>query len=185
VSLTKGWPEAKLRREVIMVSDGIDRLRGERMEGAVSAETSASASTRFPSGYQPLSLTTMPTISVDADTASKASQRAGVIVHGIYSPGVGRLSRNAWDAQLGQSGVGKVADETGGEYFALGTQAPVSFKPFLDRLKALFNNQFFLVFQALPKKKEGLQRLSISTSAANADIAAADNVWVPAAGGGN
>jgi len=37
------------------------------------------------------------------------------------------------------------------------------------------------VFQAVPKKKEGLQRVNITTEVANADIAAADNVWVPAA----
>ena len=126
----------------------------------------------------------LPTIPADADTASTASQRAGVIVHGIYSPGVGRLSRNAWEAQLGQAGVAKIADETGGEYFALGTQAPVSFRPFLDRLQRIFNNQYYLVFQAVPRKNEGLQRVSVSTSAANADIASANNVWVPAAAGG-
>jgi hypothetical protein len=37
------------------------------------------------------------------------------------------------------------------------------------------------VFQAVPKKKEGLQRVDITTEVANADIAAADNVLVPAA----
>src|SRR5580704_15674369 len=29
ISLIKGWPEQKVRREVLMVSDGIDRLRGD------------------------------------------------------------------------------------------------------------------------------------------------------------
>src|SRR5580658_6247566 len=31
ISLIKGWPEQKVRREVLMVSDGIDRLRGQGM----------------------------------------------------------------------------------------------------------------------------------------------------------
>jgi hypothetical protein len=123
----------------------------------------------------------MSTISPDADNASRNSQRYGVIVHSIYAVGAGRLGRNAWEAQLGQSGVAKIADETGGEYFALGTQNAVSFKPYLDRLQKIFNSQYFLVFQAVPKKKEGLQRVDITTEVANADIAAADNVWVPAA----
>jgi hypothetical protein len=174
ISLVKSWPQQKVRRQVLMVSDGIDRLRGE----------STSASTLAAPGRPGRALTsaprTMPTISSDADTASNASQRYGVIVHSIYSPGVGRLGRNAWEAQLGQSGVAKIADETGGEYFALGTQSPVSFKPYLDRLQRIFNNQYFLVFQALPRKKEGLQRVNISTQVANADIASANNVWVPA-----
>ena len=177
ISLVKSWPPSKVRREVLMVTDGIDRLRGER--------TSANA---FPAPGRPGRIpepaaTTMPTISLDADSASIASQRAGVIVHSVYSPGVGRLGRNAWEAQLGQSGVGKIADETGGEYYALGTQNPVSFKPYLDRLQRILNNQYFLVFQAVPQKKGGLQRVKISTEKQNVDIASADNVWVPAAGG--
>src|SRR5439155_20104185 len=57
-----------------------------------------------------------------------------------------------------------------------------SFKPYLDRLQRIFNNQYFLVFQAVPRKKEGLQRVTISTQVANADIASANNVWVPAGG---
>jgi hypothetical protein len=107
------------------------------------------------------------------------SQRYGVIVHGIYSPGVGRLGRNSWEAQLGQSGIGKIADETGGEYFALGYQNAVSFKPYLDRLQKVFENQYYLVFEAVPQKKAGLQRVKISSEAATTEIAAADNVWVP------
>jgi len=174
ISLVKSWPQLKVRRQVLMVSDGIDRLRGE------STSPSTLAAPGRPGRALAPAPRTMPTISSDADTASNASQRYGVIVHSIYSLGVGRLGRNAWEEQLGQSGVAKVADETGGEYFALGTQSPVSFKPYLDRLQRIFNNQYFLVFQALPRKKEGLQRVNISTQVANADIASADNVWVPA-----
>jgi hypothetical protein len=48
-------------------------------------------------------------------------------------------------------------------------------------LQKIFDSQFYLVFQAVPKKKDGLQRVDISTDVPNADIAAADNVWVPAA----
>jgi hypothetical protein len=158
ISLVNSWPQQKVRRQVLMVTDGIDRLRGER--------PSSSRSRRLAPAPR-----TMATISLDADRASNASQRFGVIVHSIYSPGVGRL---------GRAGVARIADETGGEYFALGTQSPVSFKPFLDRLQRIFNNQYFLVFQAIPRRREGLQRVNISTKVANADIASANNVWVPA-----
>jgi len=176
MSLVKGWPQQKVRREVLMITDGIDRLRGE-----------SSSSSQFPSrgpGGTPnpsRSPSTMPTISPDADSASRNSQRYGVIVHSIYATGAGRRGRNAWEAQLGQSGIAKIADETGGEYYALGTQNVVSFKPYLDRLQRFLDNQYYLVFQAVPRKKEGLQRVDVSTDVANADIAAADNVWVPAA----
>jgi len=124
----------------------------------------------------------MPTISPDVDRASSTAQQFGVIVHGIYTPGVGRLGRNSWQAQLGQSGVARIADESGGEFFALGFQTPVSFKPYLDRLQQIFNNQYFLVFRAVPRQRAGLQRVNISTDAPDFEIAAANNVWVPAIG---
>jgi len=170
ISLVKGWPQQKVRREVLMVSDGIDRLRGE---GSSLSRGGMGFNAR-PASY------TMPTISPDADSASTNSQRSGVIVHSIYATGAGRHGRNAWVAQLGQSGIAKIADETGGEYYALGTQNAVSFKPYLERLQKIFDNQYYLVFQAVPGKKDGLQRINISTQAANAEIAAANNVWVPA-----
>jgi hypothetical protein len=171
ISLVKGWPQQKVRREVLMVTDGIDRLRGGR---SASSQVPARAGVARGVGFS-----TLPTISPDAETASRNSQRYGVIVHSIYAVGVGRVGRNAWEAQLGQSGVAKISDETGGEYYALGTQNAVSFKPYLERLQKIFDNQYYLVFQAVPGKKDGLQRVSISTQIPNVDIATADNVWVP------
>ena len=188
VSLVKSWPQQKVRRQVLMLSDGIDRLRGDTTGSTpFSASTSGmlgpSAATGMPMRAPTPAMTTMPTIPADADTASRVSQRYGVIVHSIYATGVGRLGRNAWEAQLGQSGVAKITDETGGEYFALGTQNAVSFKPYLERLQKVFNNQYFLVLRVEPRKKEGFQRVRISTDVANADIASAENVWVGATGG--
>jgi hypothetical protein len=179
ISLIKGWPEQKVRREVLMVTDGIDRLRGERTSSTQYLPTNGRAYRGMPSS---MSGSSMPTMSVDADSASTTAQRYGVIVHGIYATGVGRAGRNAWEAQLGQGGVAKITDEAGGEYFSLGTQSLISFKPYLDRLQQVLNNQYYLVFQATPKKKAGLQRVNISTSQADVEIAAADNVWVPAPG---
>jgi hypothetical protein len=173
ISLVKGWPQQKVRREVLMVTDGIDRLRGARGAGSQMPSRGLAGPTSSTAPY------TMSSISPDADTASTNSQRYGVIVHSIYAVGVGRVGRNAWEAQLGQSGIAKIADETGGEYFALGTQNAVSFKPYLERLQKIFNNQYYLVFQAVPKKNDGLQRVNVSTQVPNVDLASADSVWVP------
>jgi hypothetical protein len=179
ISLIKGWPEQKVRREVLMVSDGIDRLRSDPTSRAAYSPTYG----RTPRAPMPTSTmsTGMSTISPDADSASTTAQRYGVIVHGIYATGVGRMGRNSWEAQLGQGGVGKIADESGGEYYSLGTQTLVSFKPYLDRLQRVLDSQYYLVFGAVPKNKAGLQRVKISTEASGFEIAAADNVWVPAA----
>jgi hypothetical protein len=179
ISLIKGWPEQKVRREVLMVSDGIDRLRGDRMS---SRQTAPSASRASRNTMPSMSTSTgMTTMSPDVDSASTAAQRYGVIVHGIYATGVGRSGRNSWEAQIGQSGVAKITDEAGGEYFSLGTQNLVSFKPYLDRLQRILDNQYYLVFRAVPKNKAGLQRVNISTEAPGFEIAAADSVWVPVA----
>ncbi len=182
ISLVKGWPVTKVRREVLMVTDGIDRLRGGNPLPPQSALSTSAGMRGMPPPVRPMGRTNsgMTMISVDADPASQASQRAGVIVHSIYATGVGRFGRNAWEAQLGQSGIAKIADETGGEYYALGTQNAVSFKPYLERLQRVLDNQYYLVFEATPKKSAGLQRVNISTEVPDAEIAAADNVWVPA-----
>ena len=124
----------------------------------------------------------MPSMSPDVDSASTAAQRYGVIVNSIYSPGVGHAGRNYFDLNNGQNGIAKLADETGGESFYLGLQNPVSFKPYLDRLQLFLDNQYFLVFQAVPGRRDGLQRVRISTEVPKVEIVSADNVWVPAAG---
>ena len=169
ISLVKGWPQQNVRREVLMVSDGIDRLRGEKPEPS-----------RLGPNYGPV-YHSMPTISVDANSASEISQRYNVIVHSLYAVGVGRAGRSSWDLQLGLGGLSKIADETGGECYSLGTSNLVSFKPYLERFQRTLDNQYYLVFLATPKKKAGLQRVRIETEVSNSEIAAPDNVWVPAA----
>jgi hypothetical protein len=167
ISLVKSWPQQKVRREVLMISDGMDPVRSGTPSQSYAAPGRTSSRN-----------TTMPSISPDANPASEISQRYGVIVHSIYATGAGRRGRNAWEAQLGQSGIAKITDETGGEYYSLGTSNAVSFKPYLERLQRILGSQYYLEFQAVPGKKDGLQRVDILTEVANADIAAADNVWV-------
>jgi hypothetical protein len=188
ISLLKRLPVTKVRRQIIMVSDGIDRLRGANGSQGMGAGMGSSRDmyagmgpTRNMAAMSPGNIT-MNTISVDAETASQTAQRYGIQVNGIYAPGVGRLGRNSWEAQLGQSGVGMIADESGGEYFALGNQQPVNFKNYLDRIQKIIDNQYYLVFDARPKNKAGLQRIKISSDAPGSEIAAPDNVWVPAIG---
>jgi hypothetical protein len=166
ISLVKGWPQQKVRREVLMVTDGIDRLRG------VDPTPS-----RLGPNYGPV-YHTMPTMSPDVNSASEISQRYNVLVYSLYSTGVGRAGRSSWDLQIGLSGLTKLADETGGDCFSLGTSNLVSFKPYLERLQKMFDNQYYVVFQATPKGKGGLQRVNVTTEVSNSDIASPDNVWV-------
>src|SRR5580704_11952274 len=128
ISLVKGWPQQNVRREVLMVTDGIDRLRGEK----------PTASQLGPA-YGPVPVYhSMPIMSPDVNSASEISQRYNVIVHSLYAIGVGRAARSSWDLQIGLSGLSKISDETGGDCFSLGTSSLVSFKPYLDRLQKMF-----------------------------------------------
>ena len=153
MDLMRRWPSHPNRREVIMITDGIDRAR--RGVG--------------------------PGIIPDANSASEMAQRTGTIVHTIYFPGVGRMQRNFFEANTGQNSIAKVSDESGGESFFLGFQAPVSFRPYLDTLQRVFENQYLLEFKAKPRSREGLQSISLTTEVAGVEFASANNVWVPAA----
>lgn len=156
IDLTKRWPESPNRREVLMVTDGIDRARrGVRWPG----------------------LTTIP----DVDSAGEVAMRAGVMIHTIYAPGVGRLHRNYWEATNGQLGIAKLSDMTGGESYYLGLQNAVSFAPYLDDLQKTLDNQYLLSFSAKPGKRAGLQYVSLNTEIAGVEFAAPDAVWVIAA----
>jgi hypothetical protein len=169
ISLVKGWQQQNVRRVVLLVTDGIDRLRGETPQPS-----------RLGPNYGPV-YHSMPTISTDATSASEIAQRYNVLVYSLYAVGVGRAGRSSWDLQVGQSGLSKLADETGGELFSLGTSQLVSFKPYLERFQKLLSNQYYVVFQAVPKKKAGLQRVNVQTELSNSEILAPDNVWVRAA----
>ncbi|HMD31552.1 MAG TPA: hypothetical protein VKG84_06560 [Candidatus Acidoferrales bacterium] len=166
ISLVKGWPQQKIRREVLLITDGIDRLRGE-------TPTRSQLGPFLGPTYHSL-----PTISADVDSASTVSQKAGTIVHAFYAVGVGRSARSTWDRETGLSGITKLAQETGGECFSLGTTNAISFKPYLEQLQRLLDNQYYLVFQAGPEKKSTLRPVKISTEVPNSEISAADNVWV-------
>jgi hypothetical protein len=151
--LMKRWPVSENRRQIVMVSDGIDRAgRGSNA-----------------------------LLNPDVDTASDIAQRTSTMIHTIYSPGVGHWPRNFWMANWGENGLAKLSDITGGESFFLGLQSPVSFSPYLDQLQKMLDNQFLLNFSATPEKKAGFQRVTISTEIPGVDLEAAGAVWVPAA----
>jgi hypothetical protein len=156
IDLMKRWPQTQNRREVVMITDGIDRARGgARWQGLNS--------------------------NPDVDSASAVAMRTGTIIHTIYSPGSDRLHRNYWEANNGQMGIAKLADVTGGESFFLGLQSPVSFKPYLDDLQKVLDNRYWLSFSAKPGSKAGLQYVKLSTEVAGVEFSAPDAVWVPAA----
>ncbi|MGA7754189.1 MAG: hypothetical protein WCB05_15240 [Candidatus Sulfotelmatobacter sp.] len=157
IDLMNRWPESNSRHEIVMVTDGIDRARrGISWRGL--------------------------SINPDVDSASDVAMRTGTIIHSIYTPGAGHWARNYWRATSGQLGISKLSDVTGGESFFLGLQTPVSFRPYLDQLQRILDNQYLLSISVTPSKKADLQYVKLNTEVAGVDFAAADAVWVkPAA----
>jgi hypothetical protein len=157
IDVMKRWPAGENRREILMVTDGIDRAR--RSLGRRGLYTNP-----------------------DVDSANQVALRTGTMIHTIYAPGVGRLGRNYWEATNGQMGIAQLSDATGGKSFFLGLQQPVSFAPYLDQLQNILDNQYLLSFDVQPGQKTQLQNVSINTEVAGVDLSSADAVLVP---GGN
>jgi hypothetical protein len=154
IDLMKRWPETQNRREIVMITDGIDRLHGwPHRRGFAS-------------------------ISPDVDSASAVAQRTGTIIHGIYTRGVGSRASNFWEVANGQNAIAKLADETGGESFFLGIRDPVSFRPYLETLQQSLGNRYRLEFNAVSGKKSGLQTVKLTTEVAGVELGSADSVWV-------
>jgi len=160
MALMNGWPQHQNRRVVVMVTDGIIRMRSG-------------------SGPNSRMLSTDP----DVNSASSLAQRTGTIIQSIYFPGVGHFQRNFWEATNGQNGISRLSEESGGESFFLGLQAPVSFRPWLDSIQRILDNQYILVFAASPNRRAGLQNVDLSTEVPGVELMSARSVWVPAASG--
>ncbi len=148
--LIKHWPEATARREVLMITSGIDLYYGPGPENPYLLH------------------------------AIDAAQRAGVIVHSIYYGSFGHFAHSTWQITWGQNDLAQICEGTGGEAYWQGFVNPVSLAPFLDDLTRRLNDQYALTFLAFPGKKSDLQPVRLNTEVPHATLVAAARVWVPA-----
>jgi hypothetical protein len=148
--LVKRWPKSDSRREVLMISDGVDR-------------------------YYEANDMLDPYLS----EAIEKAQRAGVVVSAIYNPGVGDSGQSDWRRFLGQVYLAQVAQKTGGESYYIGFNGPaVAFAPFLRDFANRLNHQYLLSFEAGSQRKAGLEPVRLTTEVANTELVAADHVYV-------
>ncbi len=148
----KKWPDmGRQRREVIMISSGLENLGG---------------------GLYPDN----PYVNAGIQSA----QRAGVVVYTIYDPSVGHFGHSFWRNTWGQNFLSQLSDETGGEFYGIGFGSPVNFQPFLQQIVLQMRNQYLLTFQARPENKSGLQPIRVAVINKDASIAAPDKVFVRA-----
>jgi hypothetical protein len=145
----KKWPQGQARREVVMISSGIEGLGG---------------------GF------TSDNPYVNAGITS--AQKAGVVVYTIYSPSVGHFGHSYWRENWGQNFLSMLSDATGGESYYLGFGSPVSFQPYLKDIRQNLDHQYLLTFQAEAQNKAGLQPVKVKVKEKDADVAAPTKVFV-------
>jgi VWFA-related protein len=140
--LVKHWPggDRNVRREVIMVTDGVDRYSG--------------------ASFDPEN----PYVRA----ATSDAQKAGVIVYSIYYRGAGRLDRSLRVTDGGQNYLTQVSGDTGGKVYLEGFGNPVSFSPFLSDIQRKLQNQYELTF--VSTAKPGLQNIRVKTSQPNTTL---------------
>jgi hypothetical protein len=140
--LVKHWPggDSNIRREVIMVTDGVDRYSGGHFD---------------PDNPY-------------VQAATSDAQKAGVIVYSIYYRGAGRFDRNAVVTDGGQNYLTQVSSSTGGKVYLEGFGNPVSFAPFLSDIQRKLQNQYELGF--VSTAKPGLQSISVKTNQPNTKL---------------
>lgn len=146
--LVKRWPRNAPRREVLMLTSGLDRLE--------------------PGVQDPY-----------FDAAVNDVQRAGVNVHSIY---VGPLRLGlSFFGMIAQGNLGQLTSDSGGDAFFQGLSTPVSFKPFLEQLNMILQNQYLVTFEvpASTKPKGDLRPISIRTEQAHVRLLYPHRVLVP------
>ena len=152
--LAKHWPseDAKNRREVLMVTDGVDRynLRYDPDDPYLQASITD-------------------------------SQKAGIIVYSIYFRDTGRLDRSGYETNAGQNLLTQVTDATGGKLYWQGLSNPVSFQPFLADLSRRLENQYELGFTARARSKPDLVQLKLKTDVSRVNVDAPQRVPIGAA----
>jgi hypothetical protein len=147
IDLIQKWPRGDQSRELLMVTSGIDPDYG-------------------PGPSNPY-----------LDRAIEAAQREGVVVNSIYFSSAGHFGHSLWQINWGQNYLSQLAEETGGEFFWLGTSNPVSFAPYLTELNEHFRAQHVLTF--LAQGSPGYRRVKFKTEVPHVMLVGSSKVYVP------
>jgi hypothetical protein len=149
--LAKNWPsqDRHARREVVMISDGIDD---------------------FNPHYDPND----PYV----QTAINDCVRSGLVVYSIFWPDRDRLSRFGWEQDAGQNLLTQVTAATGGTNFWQGSGSPVTVQPYLQDLRRRIANQYALSFTAPSGNKPSVERLELKLSVPSGKVDAPQQVLV-------
>lgn len=148
-SLIKKWPASQNRREIVLISSGID------LDNGVA--------------------NSQPDLNLPLQNLINAAEHSGVVIYTIYATSVGADSN--FEVVNGQGCLGRLAAETGGDAFFEGLNTPVSFLPYLDKIQKMLGQQYLLTFGAQPKS--GDSRLKVTAESQAVQLTAPDHVRVP------
>ncbi|HTJ30280.1 MAG TPA: hypothetical protein VL346_07255 [Acidobacteriaceae bacterium] len=149
--LAKNWPqtEGPARREVLMVTDGVDN-------------------------YSPRFDPDDPYV----QAAIKDSVRAGIVVYSLYWRDQGRFASSGYANYAGQNLLVQVTEATGGKNFWGGYSNPVSFEPYLEELTRRMQNQYELSFTAPFTGKPQVEAIKVKINAPGIEVASPQQVFV-------
>jgi hypothetical protein len=150
----KHWSDPADRRVILLVSNGIDLLRGVGESD--------------------------PAINPDLQSAIDELHRQDFSVYTIYAGGGGRLLQNTYLINNGQGSLARLAGETGGEAFFFVLSTPIDFQPYLDEISNAIDHQYLLTFAAATTAKAHLSTLRVGVEVEGADVLAPDHVFIPA-----
>lgn len=152
--LAKSWPshDRTARREVLMVTDGVDN---------------------YDRRYDPDD----PYVA----TAVNDSVKAGLVVYSIYWKDMGRANNSWYETNAGQNLLLTVTQATGGNSYWEGVGNPVSLQPFLQDLRRRLNNQYALSFTAPSNGKPEVESLKVELKVPSAKVDSPQKVLVTGA----
>jgi hypothetical protein len=152
LDLMKRWPSSADRRSILLISSGIDYFRG---------------------GFD--------FRSPDLDSTISRAQKQNINIWSIYAPDAGHRARGFFLAFRAQSNLSELSDQTGAESYYLGTDAPVTLKPYFDELSTHLSNQYLLTFKASGGAKGRFERVRVvPAELPNVEFLAAPKAYLPA-----
>lgn len=143
--LIKHWQGHADRREVVLITSGIDPSGGNGPENPYM------------------------------DTAIADAQRAGIIVHTIYIPGLGGSSGAL---NSGQSFLEQLSTETGGRIFIPVSSRADSLGPVLDDLARLLEHQYRVTLLPKSGDKAGLKDVKLAIETPHVALIYAKRMYV-------
>jgi hypothetical protein len=149
--LAQRWPsqDRKARREVVLVSDGVDP-NNQRFDPD-----------------DPY-----------VQSAINDSVRAGLLIYTICWRSRPESSENSMTANGGQSLMNELTEATGGNNYWIGTGNPVSFQPFFEDLMRRFANKYALDFTAPLDRKPAVETLKLKVVGLGLQVIAPQQVFV-------